>query len=205
MHILILIPTSYEIKLCPPVLSYKKYDKNIYFFSFPNKTGAWVTLTGIGQLNVNYFFENLSGDIINEIDVIISIGTCGYICGKSNVNIGDIYISNKIAYKEAIFEINVGLFKNTLFENTSFVVGPTMTTEHFYQKNQKEILHGSIDMESYHIYQFCRNNKKQFYNIRIVSDYCNLHEHADQVLIKDDMIKQYKTFLLKTIEQLKGT
>lgn len=58
MNVLILVPSKYEIKLLPFVERYQKYNDDIYKFFFINNISAFIGMTGIGKLNVDFFLKN---------------------------------------------------------------------------------------------------------------------------------------------------
>ena len=59
MNALLLIPSKYELKLCPSVKRYERYNEFLYRFFFSGEISVLVGITGIGKLNVAKFFDEL--------------------------------------------------------------------------------------------------------------------------------------------------
>lgn len=204
MNALLLIPSKYELELCPSVKRYERYNEFLYRFFFSGEISVLVGITGIGKLNVAKFFDELDAKAKSQVDMFFSIGTCGLTGNIQNVNIGDSYVSNEITYEKLTYKIDLKIINEFLLSKRNVHIGKSLTTDNYLTEiDNASPSFFSVDMEGFHIYQYCQLIKKWFLNIRIISDFCNPSEHINQISIKEHLVKRYKLLIFETIKFLK--
>ena len=204
MNALLLIPSKYELELCPSVKRYERYNEFLYRFFFSSEISVLVGITGIGKLNVAKFFNKLDAETKSQVDMFFSIGTCGLTGNIQNINLGDSYVSNEITYEKLAYKIDLKIMNEFLLSKSDVHIGKSLTTDNYFTEidNTSPSLF-SVDMEGFHIYQYCQSIKKWFLNIRIISDFCNISEHINQISIRENLVKRYKLLIFETIKFLK--
>lgn len=137
-------------------------------------------------------------------DVILAVGTCGFAGKSKKVNRGDIYISDKIIYKKDVHKIDLKKINEYLLREHWLHIGNSLTMDdYFIDESGVQNTSFSVDMEGSHVYRHCRLLRKKFLNVRIISDFCCLSEHTNQVEISDSMINRYKSVILEILKFLK--
>lgn len=204
MNVLLLIPSKYELELCPSVKRYERYNAFLYRFFFSGEISVLVGITGIGKLNVARFLDELDAKTKSQVDMFFSIGTCGVRGNATNVNIGDCYVSDEIIYDNLAYKIDLKIINEFLLSKGNVHIGKSFTADNYLTEiDNTTPSFFSVDMEGFHIYQYCQLIKKRFLNIRIISDFCNLSEHIDQISVQENLVKRYQLLIFETIKFFK--
>lgn len=204
MNVLILVPSKYEIKLLPSVHSYQQYNDDIYKFFFFDNIYAFVGITGIGNSNVELFFKRLNLENQYMFDVILSVGTCGFAGDTKKINRGDVYISDKLIHKKNVYKVDLKIISDYLMREQWLHIGSSLTMDDYFIDN-KSVQHSSfsVDMEGSHVYRHCNLLRKNFLNVRIISDFCCLSEHTNRIEIENRIINRYQSVILEIVKILK--
>lgn len=198
MFKLLLVPTKYEIHLLPEIFAYHRVNSYIYNFTFKFGVQALVGLTGIGKENVYRFLSANSNLIAECCTAVISIGTCG-VHNIPEIAVGTCYITDSFFNgKDRCVAKIPSHFLSTIC--TDCTIGATKTvTEFFSSVNSIDKNKFSVDMEGLYLYEFCLKQELPFYNVRIVSDHCDISEHTDGLTIPPRHLDNYKNLVRQLI------
>lgn len=200
MFKLLLVPTKYEIRLLPKVFAYERVNSYIYKFTFECGVQALVGLTGIGQENINRFLSSNSHLITEYCTAVISIGTCG-VHNIPEVEVGTCYITDSFVNEKDLSAFKIPAPLSSSFY-TDVIIGATKTVPEFFSSiNCIDENEFSVDMEGFFLYEFCLKRGLPFQNVRIVSDHCDISEHTDGLTISQKYLDNYKSLVLKIINE----
>ena len=201
MNALMLFASRYELKLCPRVIAYEQASDSFYNLSFSAELSALAGVTGVGQSGIR---ASLCGAKLRPdapFDIVLSLGTCGYLRAPgTKVQIGDIYVSERMIYGSSYCQTGAGLVERSLLDRPNVHVGESLTVDSFLTEAQENAHSAcSVDMEGYHLGRLFGSLGRQVLNVRVVSDYCRSTDHVDDVLVHHPKIESYRLFILELL------